>query len=421
MSVLSSSMDSYTDSKISEITTGRLNFPAAPGKTPPTCQTNVADYISAAVAPYVSKQLISCEALLNIGRIASSLPGALTDFFGFECPLGVSQPSADFLVCAKARQGGREVLSNRRLGRNLPAFFQAHPTWQRIQSFANEWSDPQSPLFDHIHNMWIEFDVEGMPPPVPVPSVFIGADNMQPLERTIDDETMPSHCEWLTEVALPVLLGGTLEQAQRRQIARCFNFLPSGARIFQVGLMLARNSSTTRLCVRGLSGTQITDYLRGLDYDTASGELQRLVDVLAPLVDRIDLDLDVADRVLPKIGLECYLPMNPGIIRRYLDHLAVCGLATSVKAEALESWQGLAHERLTPEIWPHDLLALSSFMGGRVHSVFARWLHHVKIVFEPGLRLQAKAYLAVYHDWLAPGSLKALLRMAQSGALEHQG
>jgi len=81
----------------------------------------------------------------------------------------------------------------------------------------------------------------------------------------------------------------------------------------------------------------------------------------------------------------------------------------------------MAHERLTPEIWPRDLLALSGFLGGRVHSVFARWLHHVKIVYQPGLPLQAKAYLAVYHMWLAPGAIKDLLKVAQSRISEQEG
>jgi hypothetical protein len=173
--------------------------------------------------------------------------------------------------------------------------------------------------------------------------------------------------------------------------------------------------------VRGISRTQIIEYLRALDYDTSSGQLHELLDLPGPLVERIDLDMDVADRVLPKIGLEVYPAADADAIHQFLNHLVSCGLSTPAKAEALESWRGMAHERLTPEIWPRDLLALSSFLGGRVHSVFARWLHHVKIVYQPGFPLQAKAYLAVQHLWLAPEQIKDLLKLARSRASEEEG
>jgi hypothetical protein len=421
VSALSSSIGGYAESDIRPFPVTGQNSSATVFSGQPITHSSIANYIGAGVAGYISDHLISPEALSNICGIASLLPGALTDFFGFECPLGVRQPQGDFLVCCRASQGGREVLNGQKPERTLPAFFQAHPIWQQIRSFSDDWSNPQSPLFDRVHNMWIEFDVEGVPSSIPVPSVFIGPESLQPLETAVETRGMPTHCAWLTDLALPLLLGSEPDEKLRFQIARCLNSLPPGARIFQVGLMLARASRITRLCVRGVSGAQIIEYLRALDYDTSTGELEGLLNLLEPLVARIDLDMDVADRVLPKIGLECYLPIDPYATGRYLNHLVSSGLATSTKAKALESWPGMAHERLTPKIWPRDLLALSGFLRGRVHSVFARWLHHVKIVYQPGLPLQAKAYLAVYHMWVAPGTIKDLLKVAQSRISEQEG
>ena len=421
MSTLPSSLHSRVQSEIRPIAVIDQGSPATLFGSIPTSPSTIAHYIDAAVAPCVSGHLISPEALLNIRRIAALLPGALTDFFGFECQLGVSEPSADFLACCRANQGGREVLNGQIPERDLPAFFQNHPVWRRIRCFSMEWSNPQSPLFDRVHNMWIEFDVEAVPLSIPVPSVFIGAENLHSAEPAGNNRLMPGHCAWLTDSALPLLLGGELDPALRDQIARCLNLLPPGACIFQVGVMLARASRITRLCVRGVSRTQIIEYLRALDYDISSGQLQELLDLLGPLVERIDLDMDVADRVLPKIGLEGYPVADASAIHQFLSHLVSCGLSTPAKAEALEFWRGMAHERLTPEIWPRDLLALSGFLGGRVHSVFARWLHHVKIVYQPGFPLQAKAYLAVHHLWLAPEQIKDLLKLAQSRASEQEG
>src|SRR5690348_1973131 len=229
MSALSSSIQGYRQSDIRSMPfTGQDSSLAMFGRQP-IIQSSIGDYIGAAVAPYISHNLISPEALSHICGTASLLPGALTDFFGFECPLGVTQPNADFLVCCRASQGAREVLNGQRPGRNLPAFFQAHPIWQRIHSFSKHWSNPQSPLFDRVHNMWIEFDVQDAPPSIPVPSVFIGPESLQPIEAATEIEDMPAHCAWLTDSALPLLLGGEPDEALKSQIARCVNCLPSGA------------------------------------------------------------------------------------------------------------------------------------------------------------------------------------------------
>ena len=383
--------------------------------------STIAHYLDAAVAPRISDRLISRESLSNIRQIAALLPGAITDFFGFECELGVSDPTADFLVCCRASQGAPNVLSGRMPDRDLPALLVNHPVWQRVRSFSTEWSNPKSAVADRIHNIWLEFDVDGLPASIPVPSVFIGPENLQSANPVIDKSQVPDRCAWLTDSALPLLLGGGLPPALKGQIARCLNLLPPGARMFQVGLMLSRPSSLTRLCVRGVSPTQILEYLQALDYDTSSGQLHALLELLSPMVERIDLDMDVSDRILPKIGLECYLPADTSAIHRFLDHVVACGLSTPAKAEALESWRGVAHERSNPQIWPRDLFALSSLLGGRAHSAFARWLHHVKIVYQPGLPLQAKAYLAVQHLWLAPGQIKDLLNGPQSRASEQGG
>lgn len=387
--------------------------------TPHIEPNTVADYLDAAVTPYAAGHLVSPEALSTIRQIGSLLPGAITDLFGFECPLGVREPRADFLVCSRASQGGREVLTGQRPGRDLALSLEAHPVWRRIRAFAREWSAPSSPLYAAIHNIWLEFDVDGAAPSVPVPSVFFGSEALQaPAEKAANTDVLPPHCAWLSTLALPLLLVQEVGLAPRRQIARCVNLLPPGARIFQVGLMLARISRVTRLCVRGISAPEIVEYLQALGWEGSALELETLVNSLASVVERIDLDLDVTDRVLPKVGLECYPAMSLPAIQRFLDFLAASGLATAEKAQALAQWGGMAHEQLTPDAWPRELLSVSRFLGGRVHSTFLRWLHHVKVVHEPAHPLQAKAYLAISHQWIAPADLKGMLSAA--AALQKQ-
>ncbi|WP_058186948.1 hypothetical protein [Terracidiphilus gabretensis] len=381
--------------------------------------STVADYIEAAAAPYVSPDLISRDSLAEIGHVANLLPGAVTDFFGFECPLGVLAPTADFLVCSRASQGGREVLTDRSPGRSLPANFNQHPVWQQVFAFSRAWDDPTSPLFEAVHNIWMEFDMDGKPASIPVPSLFLGSNLLARREPARRLKRMPEHCAWLTDQALPLLLGRPLDRSICRQVACCVNLLPAGARIFQVGLMLSRATAVTRLCVRGLASVQIPEYLEAIGWEGARGEVEATVDKLAPLVERIDLDIDVGDSVMPKIGLECYPAQDLTKLRAFMNYLMSCGLCVEPKADGLVRWAGLAHERVTPQMWPRELLALSSFLGGRVESAFFRWLHHVKVVHVPDHPPAAKAYLAVHHQWIAPGDLKQMLSRATSEPRDH--
>jgi hypothetical protein len=130
-------------------------------------------------------------------------------------------------------------------------------------------------------------------------------------------------------------------------------------------------------------------------------------------VERIDLDIDAEDRILPKLGLECYPARGRAALLLLLGRLADQKLCTAPKAEATAAWGGIATERANRAGWPNDLLEVSALLSGRYRSCFFRWLHHVKIVFEPGKPLHAKAYLAVRHLWLDPAVVYDLINARQ--------
>lgn len=384
----------------------------------------IADYIRAAVAPYVPSELISSESLSCIQSVAGLLPGALSDFFGFECMLGIDEPIADFLVCARIRREGREVLAGRKPGCGLPQILLEDPIWRRVQNFAKEWVKPDLPLYRGVHNLWMEFDFDRPVTPIPTPNVFIGANHLQ----------SQSGCLWLTHMALPVLLGAEMNEDHRAAVARCVNCLPARAHVFQVGLMLARRHQTCRLCIRGMSPLQLVDYLHALNWPGSESELTSLLASFTGSVERFDLDLDVSDRVLPKIGLELYTSAASPQLPALLASLISLGLCSERKAAAICSWPGTAHEELEADRWPEDLLAVYDQMNNRLHSVFDRAVHHIKLIHRPspegwnpadrmalsacGQRsgddptapksprqtasepLQAKVYLAVHHRFL---------------------
>jgi hypothetical protein len=55
-----------------------------------------------------------------------------------------------------------------------------------------------------------------------------------------------------------------------------------------------------------------------------------------------------------------------------------------------------------PDLWPGNISFGDRFLGYRAVSLFSRWLNHIKLVYQPGIPLEAKGYLGFGHLWFAP-------------------
>jgi len=361
------------------------------------------------VAPYVPDTLISRACLAEIGAVARDLPGAVSSFFGFECRLGDPQPSADFLVCTRADNREHEALAGTDFPDAPPGHLLEHPTWSRLRDFAVEWAAPGSALHGRVGNIWLEFDVGREAPGLPVPSIFLGPTRSLAARPTSasGSATGDRPDRWLTEVALPLLRGSRLPPAVERRLIACIDAQPPTAGVFQVGLMLARQSDALRLCI-AVDPRAVAEYLDRIGW---SGPVRRVTDLvagLAAVTDRICVDVDVDAAVGPRIGVECYFNgFDPGRgpgWQRLLDYLVEGGLCRPEKRAGLAAYPGSSDAVADPDRWPERLLRASSLLGPRAISVIFRSLHHVKVVYEPGRPLEAKAYLAAGHRWLTPYS-----------------
>jgi hypothetical protein len=348
------------------------------------------------IKPHVSSHLIDSASWIQIEAIANLLPSQITNFFGFECRLGTEAAQADFLLCIGAAEVGQQVLTSDSV---LPQRLLAEPVWGQIRDFTNAWQDRTSPIHTNVHNIWLEFDVDGNSDVTPIPSCFFGAETIQATSSSLS----ASH-PWMTQTAIPLLRGHPLLPAVEQQLFRCLDTLPTGVQVFQVGLMLARQSELVRICLRGISPTQIIEYLSQIGWSGAIDRLQTLLAAVSTQIDRIDLDLDIgAAGVAAKIGLECYLTLQPNYEPRwtsFLDYLVKIGLCLPQKQAALLTYPGYMREKNHRDIWPSHLLRLSQFMGQNHENVFMRGLHHIKIVYQAESAIEAKAYCWVTHSLL---------------------
>ena len=338
---------------------------------------SMTDYLDP-VVPYLPTSLVSASALSRVHALARTLPAL--SMGGFECRLGARQSRVDF-----------HVGFLRNLAPPLSETFRLHPAWQFVEAFCKDWVERDSLLYRGITNLILEFDIRPRAAPVPVPAVFMALES--------EGSRHPSEL-----IALVVgKLGVPRASALRASLRRCLDGLPAGAGITHLGAMASRSTELVRLNVGGIAPDLLPGYLQHVGWAGPAHELDAIVRGVTPHVDYVELAVDVSDTVCPRIGLECFLQKQPLEDPRWpalLDHLMAAHLCTRAKREALLSWPGVLQRSTRPETWPHSLASSELFLGDRARSVFVRRLNHVKLVYEAGHPVEAKAYLSFGHHWI---------------------
>jgi hypothetical protein len=355
---------------------------------------SLTDYL-ALMEAHVPTALIDAAQWQQIHAIGQFFPSAITTFFGFECRLGVADAKADFLLCADATEAGRRVLAANAYGIDVSQDLFYHPVWQNLRQFSTNWESEASILYDKVQNVWLEFDTAAQSNHLfPVPSCFFGP---TPLFRSPAVHTEHPH-GWVWQKALPLILGRSLPSSVEAALMQCLACLPEQAYVFQVGVMLSRQWDGVRLCVRNISPSDVISYLKQINWQGDSVALQDLLNDIAAVTDRIDLDIDVSDHVLPKIGLECYLYRQPKFDDRwntFLDLLVLQGKCSLAKRQALLEYSGYIRERTDPTRWPASIRKLTGLLGPNYEWVVFKGLHHIKLVYQESQVQEAKVYLYV--------------------------
>ena len=303
--------------------------------------------------------------LLELARV---LPGIHRG--GIECRLAGEDSQVDLFQAIAGSLGEPEGLL--RWIDQGAADGHGHPAWQRLRAFCAAWSDPASVLHANVSAIWLELDAG-----VPAPSVFI---------TLLPEALKGADPEAITAEALTILLGAEAVAALRNPVRACFDAAAGIAHVRQVGVMLARQARAVRIVVHPLGSQHITAYLTRVGWPGALDQVETLVNELRGKVDRIDLlHLDVGERVLPKVGLEGLCDETRGAGRgwsAFLDHLVAQGWCTPSKRAALLAWPG------TTDLAPGPSARLPDKL-----TVLRRRLSHVKLVHQPGVTWEAKAYL----------------------------
>ncbi len=345
---------------------------------------------------YFPESLVSGTEFDKIVSIGKHFPSLMSMGAAFETRLGDPTPQLDLFFAIN--RDNRGVLKDS-IPRSLldPKLF-SHPVWQQIRVLFSTWNISGSDLDMFINRLFLEFDLDGVTPDIPVPAVFMQIRDTFYLK----DPDLPQNgfkdahnleTGWIFE-ALSTLKNGPISSGASANTRRCFNNLLPGTCIDHIAIMASRTPDAIRINVNGLDLEQLYSYLESIGLGSRKTQLKDVLPGLAKLVDHLVLAIDISDSFSPRIGIELRFPKGERSIYNetkwdlLLDKLVSLGLCIKEKKEGLMEWGGRSRELFDPE--------LCRFM------IF-RYLDLIKLVFNPNRPPSAKAYFSfIIHPFSSP-------------------
>ena len=169
---------------------------------------------------------------------------------------------------------------------------------------------------------------------------------------------------------------------------RCWEAIPATCRYRTVGILYSRPTEAIRLILI-LKPDEAFQYLERVGWPGSTARLSKRVGKFLRFHQEIALHIDVHPQgVEPQVGMEIYMDENSlyrgrgGDCRPLLDVAVEESLCVPEIRDALAAWPG------------SDTLSLPDGQGVRVERMF----HHVKIVSQRDLTLQAKAYTTAEYE-----------------------
>lgn len=341
------------------------------------------DVVEPALDPALAAAPLKAQLRAGLGALAPILQ------VGLEMRLEADAPQVDVQQAVLASEGHHHDLA-RYIERVIAAGGNDLPdAWRRIAALVRSWAAGSD--FGWLHELWLEYDVTQPLTARALPSVFIN----------VPAELPPAESRTLVEHTTASLWGRPLPPALRRHLRTCFEAAPNGAWVSHVGMMLARAVDALRVNVKGLRTADVNDLLARLGWSGPEGEIGERMDWLLRYADHVTVCLDLGERVYPRVGLEAFfrdLPHEDLRWQSLLDALVHEDVCTAAKRDAVLAWVGIDGPPQVAVPWPGELIAQALLKPDRF-STIARRLNHLKVTYQPGQPLEAKAYLGFGPLW----------------------
>jgi len=351
---------------------------------------NASQYLSS-IEPYIASELISAQNYTEIKALASHFTGGITSFFGFETRLNSTDARADYLFAVSSQRGEREALAQMFTNGSLPEAFRSKKEWQNIGKFAAAWANPSSELYHKVLGLWFEFDT-AVPSETPVPSIFLQIPSLR-----IDTQEDIQKCRWLTQTALPLLIGQPLTEKMEKRFLHALQQLPQGSSVIHVASMLSRSVAGVRLVINRIQPNEIISYLISLGWTDENNGLTTLIKEIENIASRIVLHINITENgVDQKIGLECAYQKDQYSLETrwesFFDYLIQKNACTSKKKVTLMSFLGAEQDDNTSVFDLTSYRAAVRLQNNDFSAALVRYISHIKISYKPNHSIEAKAY-----------------------------
>jgi hypothetical protein len=276
----------------------------------------------------------------------------------------------------------------------LPDTLAFHPAWQPVRGLlrALERAKADASPLDLVDGVSLEFDLDGSARS-PVPSVFC---RLSP--GAFKGGGAPAARGRIVGAAAAALHALEVEDAARHEaaLARAVALLPERGALANLGIMLARDSSSLRLAVLCGDPAACGAYLERLGWEGPADEVVETATSLEPFCDAVILGVDLGQRIGARLGLATWMPRRaqPGWDARWaalFDSFVRRGLCSPEEAAALLRWPGVS----TYSVDRGEESPTSAREGRGAHRRLLRLLGHTKLVYSPGVPLAAKAYWGI--------------------------
>jgi hypothetical protein len=319
-------------------------------------------------APHVPEGLIDAAAWERLAALPRQFPAA--GIVGaLECRLEAGASQIDFEVCITRSSGGQQALAAA-----MPGLASTNPAndarWERSVEFLRAWADPDSSLAATVPIIWLEFDLDAGSTGAPGPFAIATLDPQQAFED--DPATRPARAAALNRV-IESLNGGALGSATRETLQYCLDALPAAGRLMHIAVRPGDGKSAVRIILQ-MPWPKMVDYLERVGWPGDLAELAAWLQRTCPSMRLHSLNLDVTDRVGPRIGVEYHYDPGAPQWASLFDALEERGACTPERRAQLAAW-------------PSDGASSNALVCVERELL-------IKAVFAPGAPVQAKAYLA---------------------------
>jgi hypothetical protein len=318
--------------------------------------------------------LISAETFDRIKSLGALLPAGITYGLGFESRLADPQGDVDFILRPLAPEG-LEIIAGLDTRPPLASVLARDRNWLSLRDLCRGWATPSSPLHNTTLCLWIEFDREQLAQAVPSPSlVFVQLQRPYCASEIYEPLAQAIHIS---------LKGCSLEQPLAKDLRRCIELIPEKGMMTLCGLPVARPAEAFRVVVGDLEPDQIPEYVSSAGWKGNVKFLESVIFSLVGYADKHSINLDLDRRGIGKIGIEFGIPQEHSESsdprwEPMLDFLVSQGWCRREKRNALLAWP-------KPVTLMHDPKPI----------LLRRFISHIKLAFEAGRRVTAKAYVGL--------------------------